>query len=338
MADDNESVVEQPRSFDIADATQAITGILDRGDTTTEEPAVELENSEDTAEEFDEEGEIDAAPEDPDFDDEQDSELAGSDDEEPEEEVQVQPQKYTVKAAGETFEVTEEELIRGYQRQQDYTRSKQQVAEAAKQYEQQLAEIRNERERTAQTLDALQANLVEPQKPDQDLLELDPMEYVRQKEVYEQRLAQAETVQAERTRLVQQATAEQEQMLKQMLEVENQKIVEKVPSWGNAETRQDETRKMMDYAIKEFGYTGDELQQIYDSRLIHALHKLWKYEEATKPNSKARQKVKKAPKVVRSGARQPAKAEKKPVRDARRRLKKSGSVKDAAALLYQTLE
>ena len=156
--------------------------------------------------------------------------------------------------------------------------------------------------------------------------------------MYEQRLAQAETVQAERQRLVQQATAEQEQMLKQMLEVENQKIVEKVPSWGNAETRQDETRKMMDYAIKEFGYTGDELQQIYDSRLIHALHKLWKYEEAAKPNSTARQKVKKAPTVVRSGARQPANAEKKPVRDARRRLKKSGSVKDAAALLYQTLE
>lgn len=334
MADDNETVVE-PRALDINSATQAITGILDRQEAIPEEP--EVEELEAEAEDFDEEGEYDAETEDlP--DDEEDSELAESDYDEPEEEVQDQPRTFSVKANGEMLEVTEEELIKGYARQQDYTRSKQQVAETQRQYESQLAEMQRERERMAQTLDALEANRNDPVPPDEALRDLDPTEYLLQKEAYEEAQKSQERFRAERQRLAEQQDAEYQQRLKEMLVDENRKLVEKVPDWSDQEKRQTETRQMMAYAKDALGYTEEELGQIFDSRLIHALHKLWKYEEAAKPNSKARRKVKKAPKVVKSGARQPANQEPRRMQQARKRLKQSGSVKDAAALLYQTLE
>jgi hypothetical protein len=334
MADDNDAVVES-RALDINSAAQAITGILDRQEATPEKP--EVEQFEADAEDFDEEGEYDADAEDL-SDDEEDSELAESDYDEPDDEVQDQPRKYTVKANGETMEVTEEELIKGYARQQDYTRSKQQVAETQRQYESQLAEVQRERDRMARALDVMEANQTKLEPPSEELRDLDPMEYLLQKEQYEESRRTQGRIQAERKRLADQQQAEYQQRLQEMLIDENRKLVEKVPDWGDQDKRQAETRKMMAYAEDALGYTEEELKQIFDSRLIYALHKLWKYEEANKPDSKARRKVKKAPKVVKSGARQPANQEPRRMQEARRRLKKSGSVKDAAALLYQTLE
>ena len=59
--------------------------------------------------------------------------------EESEEEEQVQEAeepKYTVKVDGEEIEVTQEELLRGYMRQRDYTQKTQQLAEQRRQFEQ----------------------------------------------------------------------------------------------------------------------------------------------------------------------------------------------------------
>lgn len=56
-----------------------------------------------------------------------------------EEEEQEEPQeepKYTVKVDGKDVEVTQEELLRGYMRQADYTQKTQQLAEQRRQFEQ----------------------------------------------------------------------------------------------------------------------------------------------------------------------------------------------------------
>ena len=75
---------------------------------------------------------------------------------------------------------------------------------------------------------------------------------------------------------------------------------------------------MMDYAQKKDGYTADELSQIYDSRLVDALQRLWRYEQTASPKSTARRKVA-APKTVKSGARRPSKQETQQMQKARRR-------------------
>ena len=75
--------------------------------------------------------------------DDEDSESKAQEEEQPteteeethEEETDEEP-KYTVKVDGEEIEVTQDELLRGYMRQRDYTQKTQQLAEQRRQFEQ----------------------------------------------------------------------------------------------------------------------------------------------------------------------------------------------------------
>ena len=75
--------------------------------------------------------------------DDEDSESKAQEEEQPteteeethEEETDEEP-KYTVKVDGEEIEVTQDELLRGYMRQKDYTQKTQQLAEQRRQFEQ----------------------------------------------------------------------------------------------------------------------------------------------------------------------------------------------------------
>ena len=74
--------------------------------------------------------------------DDEDSESEAQEEEQPteteedthEEETDEEP-KYTVKVDGEEIEVTQDELLRGYMRQKDYTQKTQQLAEQRRQFE-----------------------------------------------------------------------------------------------------------------------------------------------------------------------------------------------------------
>ena len=74
--------------------------------------------------------------------DDEDSESEAQEEEQPteteedthEEETDEEP-KYTVKVDGEEIEVTQDELLRGYMRQRDYTQKTQQLAEQRRQFE-----------------------------------------------------------------------------------------------------------------------------------------------------------------------------------------------------------
>lgn len=67
----------------------------------------------------------------------QDNDEEQSDDsEEDSEDTEEDEPKYTVKVDGEEIEVTQEELLRGYMRQRDYTQKTQQLAEQRRQIEQ----------------------------------------------------------------------------------------------------------------------------------------------------------------------------------------------------------
>ena len=81
-----------------------------------------------------EEAEVEIEEEEPEIEAEADSEEIEAEDEEPEDE-ESQPQKYhRVKLDGEEFEITTEEALAGYQRQQDYTKKTQQIAEQKRQF------------------------------------------------------------------------------------------------------------------------------------------------------------------------------------------------------------
>jgi hypothetical protein len=93
---------------------------------------------------------------------------------------------YTVKVDGEEVEVNLDELRNGYQRQADYTRKSQSLAEQRKAYEANLQAVTQEREQYSQLL----GNMAQNQNAElsryadinwADLKDTDPMEYMEKR-------------------------------------------------------------------------------------------------------------------------------------------------------------
>jgi hypothetical protein len=287
--------------LDINGATQALTEILNRENDTSEQQEPQQEALEEDA--GLEEGEFDDADPEDLYDDE-DSELADQYDDDGEDDAPIEPRKYTVKAAGETFEVSEDELISGYQRQADYTRSKQEISETRKKLESELQGAQAERQRMSRVLQTVQAQLqsqdVKP--PDEELRDLDPTEYLLQKDAYDRHQMKLRAIAGEQKRIADQQQQQYQQALSEMREKENAALLDRIPEWQDNSKRETDTKQMMAYARDKLGYSEDELMQIYDSRLVLALQKLWKYESQAAPDSKARKKVSQAQRVVRNRA------------------------------------
>lgn len=319
--------------LDIEGATTALTEILTRDNGNSEQQEPQQEVLEEDAG-LDESEYLDAETDDLAGDEAEESELADLDDEDYEQEAPIEPRRYQVKAAGETHEVTEEELISGYQRQADYTKGKQELSETRKQLDSELQAAQAERQRMKQTLDAVQAQLQTAgvPAPDEELREIDPTEYLLQKDAYEKHLQKVRAVAVERKRIADQEQQQYEQALEEMRQREEVSLLEKIPEWNDNQKRAEDITGMMSYAQSSLGYTKEELEQIFDSRLVLALQKLYKYESAAAPDSKARKKVSQA-RTIKSGQRQSRKQPPKRVQQARKRLKQSGHVNDLASFL-----
>ena len=93
-----------------------------------------------------------------------------SDDSEEQEQEQEQP-RYRVKVEGQEYEVTQDELVKGYQREADYTKKTQKLAEQRKAVEAEYAAVeqaKHLRDTYAQRLQIIEQAL-QSQTPSEDL-------------------------------------------------------------------------------------------------------------------------------------------------------------------------
>jgi len=282
----------------------------------------ELESSEDIEEddeEFDEEDELD----------EEQTNV---------EEEALQPQTFTVKVDGQEVEVTQEELVNGYSRQQDYTRKTQELAQQRKTIEQQQAELAQRDAIYSQLLPKMEAQLKGElaNEPDWNALyEDDPVGYVREKQLWDEKKEKLNAVNAEQQRLQQEALVKQQQQIAQFVEYGNQKLLEIIPEWQNPEVATKEKLAISEYAVNTLGYTPQEIQQVYDYRALLGLRNAWlnsKTVEATK-----KKPTQKAPaRVARPGTTNRPKTT-TPVKRAKQRLAKTGKTSDAAKVFEQLI-
>jgi hypothetical protein len=282
----------------------------------------ELESSEDIEEddeEFDEEDELD----------EEQTNV---------EEEALQPQTFTVKVDGQEVEVTQEELVNGYSRQQDYTRKTQELAQQRKTIEQQQAELAQRDAIYSQLLPKMEAQLKGElaNEPDWNALyEDDPVGYVREKQLWDEKKEKLNAVTAEQQRLQQEALIKQQQQIAQFVEYGNQKLLEIIPEWQNPEVATKEKLAISEYAVNTLGYTPEEIQQVYDYRALLGLRNAWlnsKTVEATK-----KKPTQKAPaRVARPGTTNRPKTT-TPVKRAKQRLAKTGKTSDAAKVFEQLI-
>lgn len=272
-------------------------------------------------------------------DSEQEEKEDGNPDEaETEDEESEAQELHTVKVDGKEIQVPLDELINGYQRNADYTRKTQAVAEERKAVTAELEAVRGERAQYSQVLGQLQQQIqqAEPQIDWATLERENPAEWTRQKLLQQERRQALSQIEAEQARISAIQQAEQEKALSEQLAAESQKLMEAIPEWKDEKKARAEKADMVKYAQK-FGYSPEELAQVNDHRPLLMLRKAMQYDalmekRATLQPNPAKPSTKPAtpgPASVPSKSTELAKAHK--------RLATTGKVADAAAIFERYL-
>ena len=250
-----------------------------------------------------------------------------------------QPQVFTVKVDGKEVEVTLDELQKGYSRTQDYTRKTQQIAEARKQTDAELQEVRAEREQYAQLLGALQAQVQQAAQPNIDwdrLYNEDPIEWVRQREVMRENQEKAAAIQSEQQRLAQLSQREQLQQREALLAQEQEALVAAIPEWKDAKKAQAEKAMLVQFGQK-IGFTPDDLKNVVDHRAVVMLRKAALYDQMMSKRGQIKPVTNNGPRPAKPGAAGRVSSNTEAMR-AQQRLAKTGRVDDAADAIYKLLK
>ena len=245
-----------------------------------------------------------------------------------------EPEKYIVKVDGKELEVTKDELLRGYQREADYTRKTQKLAEERRLVESEFQQVRVERDQYAQILGQLQQKLHEltPQEPDWEQLEKqDPTEYARQWTNHQRRQQQQAAIAAEQIRLQQMQQAEQTKAMQERLLEEANRVKELIPEWRSPDRAKEDGKALIEYGQK-LGFSEQELGNVTDARALVALYKAWKFDQMMSKKPELQAKIKKAPRMATPGSANTVSPKNSELRSAKQRLATTGRVKDAAAL------
>ena len=286
-----------------------------------------------------EEAEAEIEAEEPEIEAEAESEEIEAEEDQQEEAEQEPDKYYRVKLDGEDYEVTLDEALAGYQRQQDYTKKTQAVAEEKKQLQAEQEAAQQDRLRYQQNLEHLvqQQQAQQPVEPDWDALyESDPLEWMKQKEDFRSQKERNLELQQQHFQMQQQQQQEQEQQMHQHLAQQHQALVDAIPEWKDPKVMQQEKAQIRAYA-QTIGYSEQEVSQVYDARAVQALrHGMI----ASGLQGKGKVKLKPIAPAIRavtpgSAPEQPRKQTS--VHKAKIRLAKSGKMSDAAEVFKQLL-
>jgi hypothetical protein len=282
------------------------------------------------------------APEDDDYDDEADDgedAYEGDDDDEDYDEEPAE-KLYTVKVDGKEVEVNLEEALKGYQRQEAFTKRSMELAEQRKAFAAEAAETKQLRDAYAQQLELLQAQLQQTnltEEPDWAALKNEGYstdDIFFAKTEWDKQQKQAYEVAMERQRIGQQQAQEQEAQLKQHLQNQRVEMLERIPEWRNDDTREFERKEVIKYAQKRVGFSEEEISSASDARAIELLYKAWKWDNLMEKKPTTKKRTRQAPKMAKAG--QPAtkrEVANRSRRKAREQFEKAGTVDAAVQFL-----
>jgi len=249
-----------------------------------------------------------------------------------------QDQLVTVTINGKTQQISVEEAAKGYQRQADYSRKTAALSEERKAFETERQAVTSERAQYAQLLSSLNQQLqsLQPQEPDwQKLYAENPLEYVRQRDVWRETAEKRQAIAFEQQRLQAIQMQEQQANLGKLVQENREKLLDVVPTWKDGKKWESDRAKLLDYGQK-LGFTADELSQTYDHRAVVALYKAMQYDAlmANPPKPGAP----KGPRAAAPGSAANAPKPANEVTKAKQRLAKTGKIGDAASLFEAFLD
>jgi hypothetical protein len=288
-------------------------------------PAPEVETEEDSEVEYSEE----------EYSEEDDTEEESTEyDDEPD---QSEPSTIRVKVDGEEVDVTLDDLKRSYSGQGKIQKGMQEAAEMRKQAQAQAHQV-------AQAAQAIQAMYQKvqtegfvkpPEEPSRELFDSDPIGYMEAKMQYDEGLKAFNEQQAQlrqQQAYVQQIQAQEQQA---RLTQEMEKLTEKIPEFKDPERAGKFKEDLVRTANEFYGYAPEDLQGVTDHRALMVLADAMRWRKSQANKSKAEQKASKARPVIKPQAKRTADPKRKQVQQSKSKLKKSGSVDDALALMFK---
>jgi hypothetical protein len=243
---------------------------------------------------------------------------------------------YTVKVAGQEFNVTLDELRNGYSRDADYRRKTEDLAYDKKQfqtesekqrqdYSTKLSELNQMMSVAQQQLNA-EINSADLEK----LYEEDPTEAAR----IEHRLKKK---QEKLNQAMQKTQSEQKKQFDGFLQDQQRKLVQKMPEFSNPE-KASQLKSSMKNTLNSYGFNDQEIAQVYDHRIVMLVNDAMKFRSMQKAKPNMAKKISKPGKVFSSGVKQSkADINLKARKDKLSRLRKSGSTKDAASIFLDMI-
>ena len=275
---------------------------------------------------------------------EEESEESEEDSEETDNRAEEGEDLYAVTINGEEHTIPLDELLKGYSRHSDYTRKTQELSEQRRNIEahhnQWNAEIQQIQTERQQYVNALQ-NVVENSMGALDqfatvdwesLKNENPLEYITKRDEFRETQERVRQVQFQQQQTHQAYQQEAQRNHKRVLQEEHGKLVDVLPEWKEAESRQKLGSEIKAYAISQ-GYSPEEIKSLVDHRSLLVLNKAMKFDKASSPDV-VQKKVKNKPRVIRAGSPRTKSDVGKQKRTTKmKRLRQTGHVDDAVSLL-----
>lgn len=249
---------------------------------------------------------------------------------------QKPPQTFEVALPdGTKAKVTADELTKGYLRREDYTRKTQDLSANVKAFE---AQVQQHGQLVKQRLDTLVAELdklvVDESKIDWDKFYADnPTEAARWDRHYRDLKAKRDAHKADSERIAAANREQAERVQAELLQREDGLLKQKLPVFADAAKADGAKAELRSFLAKS-GFTPEEMQGLSDHRLAIVAWKAAQYDKARAAKPPIAKRVVGLPKVQKPGAAIDGDSvSRQKVTALDMKLRKSGRVEDAAALL-----
>ena len=322
----------------VTEAQEALLSLLDPEEEKPQEEEAEPTEVEESQPEEEDES----------FEEEEEEESEEEDESEPADE-EVEEELYAVTVDGEEVGVTLDELMKGYSRQSDYTKKTQQIAEDRREtgslrekYNSEIAQIQAERQQYMENLQ----QIIENSSGDvgsfanidwKELKDSDPIEYVTKREEFREAQENVQSLKSQRESVRQKQARDAESLHKAAMEEEHGKLVAALPEWNDPKKKEKLSSDIKSYGLSQ-GFTEEELGSLVDHRSVLVLLKALKYDNVQSSDMKAK-KLKNKPRLIRSGKGRSSSQANKSKRTAQmKRLRGTGHLDDASALLEDFID
>ena len=236
---------------------------------------------------------------------------------------------YAVTVDGTELSVNLEELIQGYQRNADYTRKTQELAQERNQSSEFVERSKKDVEAKLQKLNEL--NNAAQAQLQQEYAEVDFEKLYDEDPVEAARLEHKMRRKHEQLAQVSQQTQElQAQEFNKYLGEQQKLLTQKIPEFTDEQKGPRFKQQMRDY-LGNIGFNDSEINSVYDHRYVMLVKDAMSYRNLQKAKPGIKKKVANAPKVVKGGvAKSKGQADAEAKRQQLSKLRKTGQVRDAA--------